>query len=207
MNKWTAGMVLLAVASTASVAWSTTSYMRSDWKKYEKQSDATLSASSTPENMQKGEDELMKAIEVAFKDKVPEKEIVPVYEKMGDLMMREGKFEDAQKYFLRTVQFNNALHVETDRNIAQLKKLEAAYEKSRDYDNAAQTQGVLVKLIEIEKSPSDPAYQNEKQKHAELKLRLARFESPEGIPKVKVAGHVTSPQEQKQQENLLTGWH
>jgi tetratricopeptide (TPR) repeat protein len=205
MNKFTAGVILLAVACTGSIVWSTTSYMRSNWRVYEQKSDATLSAQ--PQNLQKAEDELMKAIEVAFKDKVPEKEIVHVYEKMGDLMMREGKYEDAQKYFLRTVQFNNALHVETDQNIAQLKKLETAYEKARDYDNASQTQTVLVTLLEIEKSPSDPTYAAEKQKRDELKLRLARFENPEGIPKVKVADHVTTPQEQKQQESMLTGWH
>jgi hypothetical protein len=205
MNK--AVSISLTVVAVVGVAFGCARLLLppSNWHQYELQSDNTLK--TEPQHLQKAEDQLMMAIETAFKDRVPEKEIVHVYEKMGDLMMAEGKYEDSQKYFLRTIQFNNALHIEADQNISQLGKLEAAYEKSRDYENAEQTQGVLVKFIEMEKSPSDPAYEPAKAKHAELKVKLAQFNSPEDLPKVKVAEHVTTPAEQKQQETLLTGWH
>lgn len=203
MSKGT--IITIAVIAVAGIAFSASGIGKSKWRQYEVQSDNTLK--TEPQNLQKAEDQLMKAIEVAFKDRVPEKEIVPVYEKMGDLMMREGKYEESQKYFLRTVQFNNALNVGVNRNIEQLRKLEQAYEKSRDYEQAEQTQSVLVTLIEVEKSPMDPAYPVEKAKHQELKSRLAKFNAPAGVPKVKVAEQAVTPAEQKQQENLLTGWH
>jgi hypothetical protein len=205
MNKAvTIGLSVIAVAGIAFGA-SSAGMGKSKWHDYELQADNTLK--TEPQHLQKAEDQLMLAIETAFKDHVPEKELVPVYEKMGDLMMAEGKYEDSQKYFLRTIQFNNALHVEADENISQLRKLETAYEKSRDYDNAEQTQAVLVKLIELEKSPSDPAYAPEKAKYAQLKVKLVQFNSPEGIPAPKLAEHIATPAEQKQQETLLTGWH
>lgn len=203
MNKATT--ITIAAIAIVGIAFGATGLGKSKWRDWEKLSDNTLQ--TEPENLQKAEDQLMKAIEVAFKDRVPEKELVPVYEKMGDLMMREGKYEDSQKYFLRTVQFNNARHVDTDENIAQLRKLETAYEKSRDYDNALQTQSVLVTLIEIEKSPNAPEYATEKAKQDELKVRLAKFEN--ATPKVKVADAepVETPAQLKAQESLLTGWH
>jgi tetratricopeptide (TPR) repeat protein len=198
-------VLLAAVAATGITYGAATNFGQSKWKEHYVNAEKMLQAN--PNNLQAVEDELMKSIECAFKDRVPEKQIVHVYAKMGDIMTAEGKYEESQKYFLRQIQFNNALNVDADENIAQLKKLENAYEKARDYESAEQTQRVLVNLIEFEKSPYHPTFAGEKAKLEELKVKLAKFMNPADLPAKQVAENQPTVQEQRAQENLLTGWH
>lgn len=165
--------------------------------------------SKAPDRLTVAESELKTTIELAFKERVPEKEFAHVYAELGDVLLEQHKYDDAQMYLLRTVQFGNALNTSVDENILQLHKLVTAYERTRDYEQAVQTQTVLVKLIELEKSPKAPEYAVEAAKNTQLKYRLATFNRPLGNIKLSQQPSTPPPTtaELKQTESMLTGWH
>jgi hypothetical protein len=97
-----------------------------------------------------------------------------------------------------------------------LRKLITAYEKTRDYEQASQTQDVLVHLIEFEKSPLDPAYKAEVAKSQALKAKVAQFTAPLVKPSPEqISAADTNEVEKKAKEveqskaaaNILQGWH
>ncbi len=181
----------------------------SQWHTHSDNADKALQGQA-PDRLAVAEKELKIAVEMAWKDRVPEKEIVGVYAKLGDIMMEQKKYADAPLYLIRTLQFNNEMKTDPDTNIAQLRKLVTAYEKSRDYEQAAQTQHILVKFIEFERSPRDPDYQIELAKNEELKRKLAHFMTP--ITKEAMSTPAAAdPSEKKKDEpirqELLQGWH
>lgn len=180
----------------------------SQWKTHYENGEKAL-AGNAPNRLAVAENELMTAVEIAWKAKVPEKEFVHVYTKLGEVMLEEKKYAESQKYFLRTLQYANARKMGVDENIALLRKLVTAYEKTRDYDQASQTQDVLVHLIEFEKSPLAPEYKGEVHKNNALKIKLAQFNQPVATPQ-QISENPkpdTSAIESNKQAQLLQGWH
>jgi len=202
----TLNQTLVILLSTATVL-SLTGCGFSQWHAHYEIAEKALQGQA-PDRLTVAENELKTAIEMAWKDRVPEKEFVYVYAKLGDVLIAEKKYAEAPLYLIRTLQFNNEFHADEDTNIAQLRKLVGAYERSRDYEQAAQTQQILVKFIEFQRSPRDPDFKVESDKYEELKHKLAHFMTPV----VKEAMSTAAPASEKKKDEpirqeLLQGWH
>lgn len=194
------GMVVVSAAVAALL--SACGLVNSKWHNHYDSAQKALQANS----LGTAEKELKEAIDVAWKDRVNEKEFVHVYKELADVLMNEKKYDEASLYLVRILQFGNALHTNVDQNIADLRTLIHCYELGGDWEQAAQTENVLVHLIEFEKSPRAPEYAVELARQKEFDTKLAHYVSKK--PQLaEAAEHELTPAEQKASENLLTGWH
>lgn len=195
----------VAVSLVVAAALSGCGLLNSKWNDHYQAAQKALKT-GTPAGLAEAEKELKEAIDIAWKDRVNEKEFVHVYTQLGDVLMEEKKYDEASLYLVRTLQFGNARRTNVDQNVTELRKLIHCYELAGDWEQAAQTEHVLVRLIEFEKSPQAPEYAVELARQKEFKTKLAHYTAKK--PQVAEAvEHEMTPAEQKANENMLTGWH
>jgi tetratricopeptide (TPR) repeat protein len=123
-----------------------------------------------PPQLSQAEANFKTAIELASKDAVPEPDYAKAISGLGEVLFQEGKYADAQEQLLRTVSLATAVQMSTNENVRFFKLLEQAYEKNKNYEQAAETESVLANFVATELSPLAPDYKEAMAKHDQLKL-------------------------------------
>jgi tetratricopeptide (TPR) repeat protein len=108
---------------------------------------------ANPPQLATAEKSFKAALARADKDHVPSTQTEPCVIALGNVLLDQGKFAEAQEYLLRSVSLATATRMPVDAYIKQLQLLENAYERTRTYDQALQTAKVLVNYVNTEKSP------------------------------------------------------
>jgi hypothetical protein len=112
---------------------------------------------------------LKAAITDAFKSGVPEPQYAAAITALGEVLCKEGKFGEAQEYLLAANSLATATNMSVPENVRLLKLLEHAYEQTKNYEQAQQTEQALINYVSMELSPLSPEYKDAAAKQKELK--------------------------------------
>ena len=130
----------------------------SQWlSKYE---DGKRALATNPKNLVAAQAAFQAAIADAEKNHLPEPTYAPAVIAMGETLMEQRRFAEAQDYLLHAVSLATATDMTVAENVRLLKLLELAYEQARNYQQAAQTADVLVNFTYMQLSPLSTDYKH-----------------------------------------------
>ncbi|HEY9789579.1 MAG TPA: hypothetical protein V6D22_04210 [Candidatus Obscuribacterales bacterium] len=143
----------------------------SNWRaKYEA---AAAKASHNPPQLHEAELGIKEAMTDAYKAGTPEPKYADTIAMLGEVLSKEGKFEEAQQYLLAACSLATATKMSAGENVRVLKLLETAYEQTKNYEQASQTEDALVNYVATELSPLSPEYKQAIGKQKDLKALVA----------------------------------